>query len=138
MDVIVTLLAQSQTDSERGLYTKLLEDYRQFSRQNQLTANPSGGADSGGLGEPRFNADGTVYQKWGRPQNDGPALRALTLMRWANLLLDQNQTDWVRNNPYDGRFPSQSVIKNDLEYVARTILDPCVDLWEERPGNHFF
>src|SRR5262249_13604179 len=98
MDVIVTLLSQSQSDADRALYSKLLEDYRQFSRKNQLTGNPSGAADDGGLGEPRFDADGTVYQKWGRPQNDGAALRALTLIRWANLLLDQNQTDQVRHD----------------------------------------
>ena len=33
--------------------------------------------------ETRVNADGTLdVTDWPRPQHDGPALRALTLMRW--------------------------------------------------------
>lgn len=138
MDIVVTLLEQSTTDTDREHFTSVLEDYRKFSRQNQLTPNPSGGADAKGLGEPRFNADGTVYQKWGRPQNDGPALRALTLIRWANRLLDQGKTQQVKDTLYDGRLPSQTVIKNDLEFVSHAILDSCVDLWEERFGKQFY
>ena len=35
------------------------------------------------LGEPRFNPDATLdISKWSRPQHDGPALRALALMRF--------------------------------------------------------
>ena len=35
------------------------------------------------LGEPRFNPDATLdISKWSRPQHDGPALRALVLMRY--------------------------------------------------------
>jgi glucoamylase len=138
MDVVVTWFEQAQTDAERARYETLLDQYQAFSRQNQKTPNPSGDADGAGLGEPRFNADGTVYSKWGRPQNDGAALRALTLMRWANWLLDHNQTDYVRNNLYDGQLPSQTVIKNDLEFVGHHMLEPCVDIWEERPGKHFY
>lgn len=140
MNVIVSLWAESQPGADRNRYAQMLDDYRKFSRQNQRTTNPSGAADKAGLGEPRFNADGTVYNKWGRPQNDGPALRALTLIRWANLLLDQGQTNLVRQNLYDALHPdqTQSVIKLDLEFVARVILDPCYDLWEERFGLHFY
>lgn len=33
------------------------------------------------LGEPKFNADGTLFTgPWGRPQNDGPAIRATAMM----------------------------------------------------------
>src|SRR6185312_1907033 len=33
--------------------------------------------------ETRVNADGSLdISKWARPQNDGPALRALTVLRW--------------------------------------------------------
>ena len=37
-------------------------------------------------GETRLNADGTLdISKWARPQHDGIATRALTLMRWLQL-----------------------------------------------------
>uniref|UniRef100_A0A8H7N451 glucan 1,4-alpha-glucosidase n=1 Tax=Bionectria ochroleuca TaxID=29856 RepID=A0A8H7N451_BIOOC len=39
----------------------------------QTVSNPSGSPDSGGLGEPKFNVDGTAFTgAWGRPQRDGP------------------------------------------------------------------
>ena len=35
-----------------------------------------------GLGEPKFNVNKTVFNdNWGRPQNDGPALRSLVFIK---------------------------------------------------------
>lgn len=35
----------------------------------QEVDNPSGGVDSGGLGEPKFNVDMSAFkEEWGRPQ----------------------------------------------------------------------
>ena len=40
------------------------------------------------LAEPKWEANGQIFQQgWGRPQNDGPALRAITLSRYFKLLL---------------------------------------------------
>jgi len=109
----------------------------------QKTCNPSGCPATGGLGEPKFNVDGTAYtDDWGRPQRDGPALRAVTLTRFANYLLD-------RGNPTDHTFVSQylynqdtssgnSVIKNDLEFTSHECFQSSFDLWEEVPDLHFF
>ena len=37
------------------------------------------------LAEARVNPDGTLdFTRWARPQNDGPALQVLALMRWRN------------------------------------------------------
>ena len=34
-----------------------------------------------GLGEPKINIDGSPYNEpWGRPQNDGPALRGINMI----------------------------------------------------------
>ena len=41
----------------------------------------------GGLGEPKFKVDKTCFnQDWGRPQNDGPALRSTVLLNIAKVL----------------------------------------------------
>lgn len=69
-------------------------------------------------------------------KRDGPALRALTLIRYAHFLLDRGKSldyDYVRHNLYD---PQQiratgKVIKNDLEEVASGWWEQGFDLWEE-------
>jgi glucoamylase len=39
---------------------------------------------------------------------------------------------------YDGRLPSNSLIKKDLEFVSHHWRDSNFDLWEEVQGSHFF
>ncbi|MDQ6867661.1 MAG: glycoside hydrolase family 15 protein [Pseudomonadota bacterium] len=81
------------------------------------------------LGEPRFNPDGTLdISKWSRPQHDGPALRALALMRF-----------W----PLDGldgqaRASMRALILTDLEFIVRHWREPCFDIWEEELGHHYY
>lgn len=107
-----------------------LKDYVLFSRQNQLTVN---------LGEPKFHIDGAEYKlDWGRPQNDGPALRALTLIKFARYLKAQNQDAWVVQNLYKAEIPANTVIKADLEYVSHHWQEPSFDVWEEVFGHHFY
>lgn len=90
------------------------------------------------LGEPKYNVDGTPFTgPWGRPQNDGPALRAITLIKFANSLLDEGQEEWVRNNLYKAEFYVHSPIKLDLEYVSYRFNDIGFDYWEEIRGLHF-
>jgi glucoamylase len=109
-----------------------LETFVKFSRENQLAAGAN-------LGEPRFNVDGSVNtEPWGRPQNDGPALRALLFTRLANQFLAEGRTDYVRDHLYAPVLPANSVIKADLEFVAHHWQDRCIDLWEEVWGHHFF
>tara|TARA_B100000749_G_scaffold280899_1_gene281161 strand:- start:258028 stop:259380 length:1353 start_codon:yes stop_codon:yes gene_type:complete len=92
-----------------------------------------------GLGEPKYYVDGRPYDgPWGRPQNDGPALRALTLTRWARQLMEQGRSEYVRQRLYSGSIPALGVIKKDLEYVAHNWRVPSFDLWEEVKGQHFY
>ncbi|KAG8724190.1 hypothetical protein FRC12_024353, partial [Ceratobasidium sp. 428] len=109
----------------------------------QKTCNPSGCPTSGGLGEPKFHVDGTPFTKgWGRPQRDGPALRAITLTRFANYLLDRGQLPdhkFVSKFLYNRDTSSgNSVIKNDLEFTSHGCFWPSFDLWEEVMDLHFF
>lgn len=92
-----------------------------------------------GLGEPKYNVDGTSFDgPWGRPQNDGPALRAIAMIKFARLLLANNDADYVIKNLYRGILPADSVIKKDLEYTAYHWDETSFDLWEEEKGMHFY
>ncbi|MEZ4815793.1 MAG: glycoside hydrolase family 15 protein [Bdellovibrionota bacterium] len=92
----------------------------------------------GGLGEPRFHVNGEVNTaEWGRPQNDGPAARAITMSLWALKFLDEGEGTYVRDTLYHP-LPAKTPIKMDLEYVAKHWREASVDLWEEVRGLHFY
>ncbi len=91
------------------------------------------------LGEPKFYLDGRAYdQPWGRPQNDSPALRAISLIEWANILFQEHQDQQVHDRLYNSNYPATSPIKKDLEYISHHWKDPSFDLWEEVQGTHFY
>lgn len=86
------------------------------------------------LGEPKYNVDGSVFTgPWGRPQNDGPALRARTMILWAYQLLNDRQNDQVHFLTKIG-----GPIRRDLDYTMSHWPDPSFDVWEEVKGDHFF
>lgn len=92
-----------------------------------------------GLGEPKYNIDGSGFNgPWGRPQNDGPALRAIAMIKFARILLRNGEQDYVLKKLYHGVLPADSVIKKDLEYTAHHWREPSFDLWEEEKGMHFY
>ncbi|OJD31405.1 glycoside hydrolase family 15 protein [Diplodia corticola] len=94
--------------------------------------NPSGGLSTGGLGEPKFNVDLTQFtDAWGRPQRDGPPLRATAMIAYARWLIDNGYTDTAR----DVVWP---VIRNDLSYTTEYWNQTGFDLWEEVQGSSFF
>jgi glucoamylase len=98
----------------------------------QGVSNPSGDLSDGkGLAEPKFQADGTAFTgAWGRPQRDGPALRATAMMTYGNHLI-ADKKDVVKTNIW----PS---VQNDLNYVAQYWNQTGFDLWEEVQGSSFF
>lgn len=132
--VMSEIVARYQTAFRPDLknqYFEMLVDYINFSKLNQKTPNLSGG-----LGEPKFNVDGTAYmESWGRPQDDGPAIRSSTLISLAKVWLKEGKESLVREMLYDGS--SNSVIKQDLEYVASHWRNTSFELWEEVKGHHF-
>ena len=67
----------------------LIEEYINAQAYIQTLSNPSGDfSGGGGLGEPKFNADETAFTgSWGRPQRDGPALRATALISFGQWLI---------------------------------------------------
>ncbi|KAF2754367.1 hypothetical protein EJ05DRAFT_443389 [Pseudovirgaria hyperparasitica] len=108
--------------------------------------NPSGGFDDlAGLGEPKFLVNGSPFNRnWGRPQRDGPALRALALMAFLRAYNATHPDAWTEPDRhrlsilYDPSMPPNSLIKADLEYVSRYWSIDGFDVWEEVYGLHFF
>ncbi|KAG5727785.1 Glucoamylase [Termitomyces sp. T112] len=108
-----------------------IENYIAAQRILQQVSNPSGNVSTGGLGEPKFNIDLTAFTgSWGRPQRDGPALRATALITWANYLLSTNNIS--------GAASLWSILELDLDYVASNWNETTFDLWEEVSSSSFF
>ncbi|MBI1861010.1 MAG: glycoside hydrolase family 15 protein [Deltaproteobacteria bacterium] len=130
-DVVVSLYARAEGEIKNVLRRRLF-DYVDMSIRNQKTPNKSGG-----VGEPKFLASGDAFNgDWGRPQDDGPALRAMTLIRLARILILEGQSHLVSQKLYTSGW--DSVIKTDLEYVSHNWRNTSFDLWEEVRGHHFY
>lgn len=116
----------------KSYYERILTEFFAASKFHQQKKAQSG------LGEPKFNVDGTAFNdQWGRPQNDGPALRARIAARYAHELLDSGKTPEEIYFLYDPQ-SAQSLIKADLEYTSHHWNDPSFDIWEETLGTHFY
>lgn len=84
------------------------------------------------LGQPKFNIDGTIWEKaWARPQNDGAALTAITLIHIANIYLAQDQLARVKSQ-------IMPLVKQTLAYIANHYQANSYGPWEEIKGQHFF
>ncbi|KAG0646292.1 hypothetical protein D0Z07_8248 [Hyphodiscus hymeniophilus] len=111
-----------------------IENYINAQAYLQTVSNPSGNLANGGLGlaEPKFNPDETAFTgSWGRPQRDGPALRATALITYSK---------WLIANGYSSTASSLiwPIIQNDLSYVTEYWNQTGFDLWEEVDGSSFF
>jgi glucoamylase len=101
-----------------------IQDYINAQASLQTVQNPSGGLCSGGLGEPKFQVDGTAFTgDWGRPQRDGPALRATAMIAYAQYLLGKGNSSAVTNIIWP-------IVQNDLSYVSSNWNQTGFDLWE--------
>ncbi|KAK1986672.1 family 15 glycosyl hydrolase [Colletotrichum cereale] len=121
------------TDSYDANLQTNIQNYIASQARLQGVSNPSGGLGDGqGLGEPKFEVDLRPYTgDWGRPQRDGPALRAIAIIGYAK---------WLVANGYSSTASSilWPVIRNDLNYVAQYWNQTGFDLWEEVRGSSFF
>lgn len=134
-----------------------IERYITAQAKLQAIYNPSGDlSDGAGLGEPKFNADGTAFTgAWGRPQRDGPALRATALITYARWLIANGKGDGIETGVTANGTTSAAangttsemvdpiallwpVISNDLNYVGQYWNQTGFDLWEETSGSSFF
>lgn len=131
--LVAAYSSPSFSAEEKTLIAEKLNQYIDFSTRIQATKTLSD------LGEPKFNVNGTPFNDaWARPQNDGPAVRALSLIHWARVLLDEGKEDIVRSRLYGAEWPAKSPIKIDLEYISHAWQKPSYDIWEEVKGTHFY
>ncbi len=121
MDAVVRLYGSyADPDLER-----VIESFIDFSARLQRA--PVGA----GLGEVRFNVDGSPDTlPWSRPQFDGPALRALTLLRYQA----------VRRTPLPAAREQvlRDVVRRDLDFVVLHWNEPCFDVWESYTGVYYY
>lgn len=109
-----------------------IKDYITAQQAIQSIPNPSGATCSGGLGEPKFEVGETAFTgAWGRPQRDGPALRATALVAYSRYLIANGQTSTVTSTIWP-------IIQNDLSYVTQYWNQSTFDLWEEVNSSSFF
>lgn len=154
MRAVAELMENADGDPERGLWRGYFEDFVRFSlalngldgaeflRHSRHRENTRRGfrkflrpdaeirALTGDrlLAEPRFNPDGTIdFQRWSRPQYDGPALRALACLRYLAA----------------GGPPSEELtrlLRRDLDFTSRFADRRCIGPWEEAGENahHYY
>ncbi|KAF5133560.1 Glucoamylase [Metarhizium anisopliae] len=109
-----------------------IEQYMTAQAHLQGVSNPSGGPDTGGLGEPKFHVNLTAFTgPWGRPQRDGPPLRATALTIYANWLIANGGQAQAANTVWP-------IIAKDLAYTVQYWNRTGFDLWEEINGSSFF
>ncbi len=124
------------TPSQNKILRQFFLDHIAFNQQLQKTS-----LLADGLGEPKFSVTGEVYSfPWGRPQNDGPALRALSLIHISEMATKENwpEAAQIKKTIYQTELPTKSLVKSDLEYVAHKWQQANFDLWEEVYGLHFY
>ncbi|MEO7209223.1 MAG: glycoside hydrolase family 15 protein [Steroidobacteraceae bacterium] len=100
--------------------------HRQFVRTEADLAAAHGEAL---LGETRVNPDGTLdISSWPRPQYDGPAMRAIALLRWRRTArLDDELSALV-----------DALLRADLRFTQHHWREASFDIWEEEKGLHYY
>jgi len=81
-----------------------------------------------------------VTGPWCSVENDGPALRAVAVMRFAKEYLLRHGDlsylkKWIFNNE---THPPTTVTRADLDYIAKVWPDPCCGPWETFFVVHFW
>ena len=126
-----TLVDQFIAYGTAGLESEI-QNYIAAQANVQTISNPSGSMCSGGLGEPKFNVDMTAFTgAWGRPQRDGPALRATAMIAYARYLISKGEQSTVTSVIWP-------IVQNDLSYVTQYWNQTSFDLWEEINSSSFW
>ncbi|KAF8641347.1 hypothetical protein AX16_010045 [Volvariella volvacea WC 439] len=121
-------LGEDQSASLRNLIDLFVASQKRI----QQVSNPSGTVSTGGLGEPKFNIDETAFTgAWGRPQRDGPPLRATALIGYANWL-------WANSNSSYILEPNWASPRCSIGYIRLLTDYSSFDLWEEVSSSSFF
>nr|OQO21361.1 hypothetical protein B0A51_11978 [Rachicladosporium sp. CCFEE 5018] len=135
MEVVNTLYAAA-SKKQKSAYESILFNYAAARAFEQTEP----GLQTG-LGEPKFYLNNTIFLgPWGRPQNDGPATAAITLIEFANAYLaNGGSLATVKSKIYDSTaHPEAAPVQKDLLFVASNWTSSSFDLWEEESSDHFY
>jgi glucoamylase len=117
-DGALTMRALQETASSFSEVEDSVKAYVQWVLKVQAEADPN---DQDVRTEPKFMLpDGEVFTDgWCRPQNDGPGLRATSLIIAARSLIASGQTSYVKEYLWTGDDSKYNggAIKYDLDYV---------------------
>jgi len=135
MDVVQTLYTASTSSKLTSVYQSILFEYAAARAREQTDPDLITG-----LGEPKFYLNQTAFTgPWGRPQNDGPATAAITLMEFANEYMARGgNLTTVKSQLYDTNNNPDAPIMKDLLFVASNWTAASFDLWEEEQSAHFY
>ena len=111
---------------DRSWRKRVAPDFEKFLRHDADLDRVHDGTPSA---ETRVNPDGSLdISDWPRPQFDGPAMRALALLRWMQgpgLAADVRQR-------------AGQLLRLDLDFVLASARRACFDIWEEELGFHYY
>lgn len=118
VNILITAYQKGFIDPK--MFISFIEKFLVFEEKTcKITVNA-------GLGEPKYNLDGSPYMEdWGRPQDDGPALRCLVYL---NL---------IKVFPYYEKRINK-LLKKNVTYIKKNVYQKNFDLWEEVLGHHFY
>ena len=123
--LVMRTIVDMYIKTKESIYFKLIINYIENESKIQKLKPISG------LGEPKFNINCTEYMgEWGRPQNDGPALRGIILY---NII-----SEFIYK--YDIIISELiiPIIEKDLNYIMDNYNKISFDIWEEKLGWHFY
>lgn len=128
MRTLAEVFGRAQELHVSAIFSENFRNYIELTRVHQSSKQ---------LGEPKFEVDGSPFTgEWGRPQNDGPALRAIAVMRWIQVLQEKGLWSSFEQEVFPAN--EDSVLVRDLDYVARHWRESSFDIWEEVSGDHFY
>lgn len=83
--------------------------------------------------------DGTPYTgAWCRPQTDGPALRTITFINYANALIKNGQSAYVTEYLWTSGNYNGGAIRCDMDWLLDNWASSGCDLWEELRSSDLF
>lgn len=125
--VLVDNYTSTQDVLKKNLMLTRLKESISFDRIIQKTENLSRG-----LGEPKFMVTGLPFNDaWGRPQYDGPAIRATSSIMLAEALESEGHKNFMNGELL-------ALIQDDLDFIALNWSSDGYDIWEEIYGLHFY
>ena len=131
----ILLLIRLLDNKEYNSYYNILRSYIQSYINNEISITKKISFED--YGEPKFYVNREKYDKnWGRPQNDGPAIRSYALVEYAFHLISKNETELLKPIFNYGQ---NGLIDKDLEFLLNySVNKTSFDLWEEINGYHYF